>query len=97
MSLFIGILMGFYLSAYAWPILLVIITDDQGYSKILAHGNPVLQSPNLDRLLHQNLRLSDCHVAPIYTPPVASCSLGWMQSLMERTMSVAVVIISFLH
>ena len=68
MSLFVGILMGLYLSAYAWPIHLVIITDDHGYSEISALGNPVSQSPNLDRLLDQSQGLSDYHVAPICKP-----------------------------
>ena len=65
MSLFVGILMGLYLSAYAWPNLLIIKTDDHGYSEILTLGNPVSQSPKLDRLLDQSQGLSDYHVAPI--------------------------------
>jgi arylsulfatase len=50
------------------PNVLVIMTDDQGYPEISAHGNPVLQTPNLDRLHGQSLRLSDYHVAPMCTP-----------------------------
>ena len=50
------------------PNVLVIMTDDQGYPEISAHGNPVLQTPNLDRLHEQSLRLSDYHVAPMCTP-----------------------------
>ena len=44
------------------------MTDDQGYPEVSAHGNPVLQTPNLDRLHGQSLRLSDYHVAPMCTP-----------------------------
>ena len=52
----------------AQPNILVIMTDDQGYPEISAHGNPILQTPNLDRLHGQSLRLSDYHVAPMCTP-----------------------------
>ena len=46
----------------------VVMTDDQGYPEISAHGNPVLQTPNLDRLHGQSIRLSDYHVSPMCTP-----------------------------
>ena len=32
------------------PNVLVVVTDDQGYGELSCHGNPVLQTPNLDRL-----------------------------------------------
>ena len=55
-------------SLIAQPNVLIIMTDDQGYPEISAHGNPVLQTPNLDRLHGQSLRLSDYHVSPMCTP-----------------------------
>ena len=55
-------------TAFGKPNVLIIMTDDQGYPEVSAHGNPVLQTPNLDRLHGQSLRLSDYHVAPMCTP-----------------------------
>jgi len=55
-------------TVFGKPNVLIIMTDDQGYPEISAHGNPVLQTPNLDRLHEQSLRLSDYHVAPMCTP-----------------------------
>ena len=55
-------------TALGKPNVLIIMTDDQGYPEVSAHGNPVLQTPNLDRLHGQSLRLSDYHVAPMCTP-----------------------------
>ena len=66
--LLIGILAELSLSVIARPNVLVIMTDDQGYPEISAHGNPILQTPNLDRLHGQSIRLSDYHVAPMCTP-----------------------------
>ena len=55
-------------TVFGKPNVLIIMTDDQGYPEVSAHGNPVLQTPNLDRLHGQSLRLSDYHVAPMCTP-----------------------------
>lgn len=41
-----GFFAGLSLSVIARPNVLVIMTDDQGYPEISAHGNPVLQTPN---------------------------------------------------
>ena len=32
------------------PNVIVVITDDQGYGDLSCHGNPVLKTPDLDRL-----------------------------------------------
>ncbi|HVW03311.1 MAG TPA: arylsulfatase, partial [Planctomycetaceae bacterium] len=50
------------------PNVLIVMTDDQGYGDFSAHGNPVLKTPNLDRLREQSVRLTDFHVAPMCTP-----------------------------
>jgi arylsulfatase len=67
-SFLTGIFIGLNLSVTARPNVLVVMTDDQGYPEVSAHGNPVLQTPNLDRLHGQSLRLSDYHVSPMCTP-----------------------------
>jgi arylsulfatase len=50
------------------PNVIVILTDDQGYGDVSAHGNPTLKTPNLDRLHRQSIRLTDFHVSPMCTP-----------------------------
>ncbi len=50
------------------PNVIIILTDDQGYGDLSSHGNPVLKTPNLDRLREQSIRLTDFHVAPMCTP-----------------------------
>lgn len=50
------------------PNVIMIITDDQGYGDLACHGNPVAQTPHLDRLHEQSIRLTDFHAAPMCTP-----------------------------
>ena len=50
------------------PNVIVVMTDDQGYPELSVHGNPVLQTPHLDSLHDESLRLTDYHVAPMCTP-----------------------------
>ena len=55
-------------SATAAPNVIVLLVDDQGYGDLSCHGNPVLKTPNLDRLHSQSARLTDFHVCPMCTP-----------------------------
>lgn len=55
-------------AAPAPPNVIVVITDDQGYGELSAHGNPVLKTPSLDRIRAESVRFTDFHVAPMCTP-----------------------------
>lgn len=50
------------------PNVVIILSDDQGYGDFSAHGNPVLKTPNLDKLRGESIRFSDFHVAPQCAP-----------------------------
>jgi arylsulfatase A-like enzyme len=50
------------------PNVIIVITDDQGYGDLGCHGNPVAQTPYLDTLYEQSIRLTDFHAAPMCTP-----------------------------
>ncbi|MFV0590203.1 MAG: arylsulfatase [Draconibacterium sp.] len=50
------------------PNVIVLMTDDQGYGELSVHGNPILKTPQLDKLHEQSIRLSNFHVAPMCTP-----------------------------
>jgi arylsulfatase len=52
----------------AKPNVIVLLTDDNGYGDLSCHGNPVVKTPNFDRLHGQSVRLTDFHVAPMCTP-----------------------------
>jgi arylsulfatase A-like enzyme len=50
------------------PNVIVIMTDDQGYGEFSCHGNPLTQTPNIDKIAREGIRLTDFHVAPMCTP-----------------------------
>lgn len=58
------------------PNILFLLTDDQGYGDISAHGNPVLKTPNLDKLRSESLRFKDFHVSPTCAPTRSALLTG---------------------
>ncbi|HRE08864.1 MAG TPA: sulfatase-like hydrolase/transferase, partial [Opitutaceae bacterium] len=58
------------------PNIILIITDDQGYGDVSAHGNPILQTPQLDRLHAASVRFTDFQVSPTCAPTRAALLTG---------------------
>ena len=58
------------------PNVIYIMTDDQGYGDVAAHGNPVVRTPHLDRLRDQSVRLTEFHVSPTCSPTRAALMTG---------------------
>jgi len=50
------------------PNIVLVITDDQGYGDLSCHGNPVLNTPNLDALHARSVRFTNFHVSPTCAP-----------------------------
>ena len=58
------------------PNILLIVTDDTGYGDVGAHGHPLLQTPNLDRLHAESVRFTDFHVSPTCAPTRSALLTG---------------------
>ena len=71
-----GFLMSAAVGAEKRPNVLIVIADDQGHGDLGIHGNPVIQTPNLDRLAREGVRLSRFQVAPVCSPTRASLMTG---------------------
>lgn len=74
-------------SAETTPNVIIVLSDDQGYGDLSCHGNPVLKTPNLDKLHSQSIRLTDFHVAPMCTPTRGQLLSG-MDALHNKATSV---------
>ncbi|MDX1984154.1 MAG: sulfatase-like hydrolase/transferase [Bryobacteraceae bacterium] len=58
------------------PNVVLIMSDDQGYGDLSLHGNPHLQTPNLDKLGRQGVQFSRFYVSPVCAPTRASLLTG---------------------
>jgi arylsulfatase A len=58
------------------PNVLLILTDDQGWFDLGAHGNPYIETPNLDRLAAESVRFSHFHASPVCSPTRAALMTG---------------------
>ena len=58
------------------PNIIYVMTDDQGYGDIAAHGNAVIRTPNLDRLHKESVRLIEFHASPTCSPTRAALMTG---------------------
>lgn len=58
------------------PNIVLVMTDDQGYGEVGAHGNSMIRTPNLDSLHAESVRLTDFHVDPTCSPTRSALLTG---------------------
>lgn len=58
------------------PNVILVMTDDQGYGDLACHGNPIIQTPNIDALHKESVRLTNFHVGPTCSPTRAGLMTG---------------------
>jgi arylsulfatase A-like enzyme len=58
------------------PNVILIITDDQGYGDIGAHGNKIIKTPHIDNLYKESTHLTNFHVGPTCAPTRAGLMTG---------------------
>jgi arylsulfatase A-like enzyme len=75
------------------PNVVLIMTDDQGYGDVACHGNPIVQTPNIERLYGETVRLTNFHVDPTCSPTRSalmtgrySCRTGVWHTIMGRSL-----------
>ena len=69
-------LAGDVVSARSKPNVIVILTDDQGYGDLGAHGHPFLKTPHLDKFASESVRLDNFYVSPSCSPTRAALLTG---------------------
>ncbi len=58
------------------PNIILIVTDDQGWWDLGCHGNPVIQTPAMDRLASEGVEFTRFYASPVCTPTRASLMTG---------------------
>ncbi len=62
------------------PNVILILTDDQGYGDIGAHGSPYVKTPAMDQLHDQSICLTNFHVDPCCAPTRSALLTGQYSS-----------------
>ncbi len=62
--------------ALAAPNVVLIMTDDQGYGDIACLGNPVIKTPQIDKLRERSIRFTNFHVSPTCAPTRSALMTG---------------------
>ncbi|AWB67411.1 sulfatase [Saccharobesus litoralis] len=58
------------------PDIVFIVTDDQGWGDIGFNNNPILETPNIDKLAQTSTRLTNFHVDPTCSPTRSALLTG---------------------
>ena len=58
------------------PNIIIVITDDQGYGDLASRGNPIIKTPNLDKLHDEAIRFTNFHVSTTCAPSRGSLMTG---------------------
>ena len=58
------------------PNIVLIMTDDMGYGDLGVHGNPIIQTPNLDAMAKRSASMSTFYVSPVCAPTRACLMTG---------------------
>lgn len=72
-TLLLSLLVG---AVLAKPNIVVVMPDDMGYGDLGTTGNPVIRTPNLDRLSKEGAELTSFYVSPVCSPTRASLVTG---------------------
>ena len=64
------------LAAASPPNVVLVITDDQGYGDVGAHGNTMIQTPHMDAMFAESVRLTNFHVDPTCSPTRSALMSG---------------------
>lgn len=58
------------------PNVIIILTDDQGYGDLSLTGNPILKTPNMDRLAREGVQFTNFHVDSYCSPTRSALMTG---------------------
>ena len=58
------------------PNVIFLLADDVGYGDLACLGNPVIKTPNLDKMHADSVRFTDFHVSPTCSPTRAALMTG---------------------
>ena len=67
------------------PNILFILADDMGWSDASCYGNPVVQTPNIDKLARDGMKFTDAYADPVCAPSRAAIQTGLTSARLQMT------------
>ena len=58
------------------PNVILIVSDDQGYGDFSCYNNPILETPNMDKIYEESTRFNNFFVSPVSAPTRAALMTG---------------------
>ncbi|MDR2756019.1 MAG: sulfatase-like hydrolase/transferase [Planctomycetaceae bacterium] len=58
LTIFLLLIFTSVVSAVEHPNVILVVTDDQGYGDIAAHGNTIIKTPEIDKLHNESIRFT---------------------------------------
>ena len=74
--IFLGLAAAAALPAATRPNVIFVLTDDQGFGDLSIHGNPHLQTPNMDAIARDGVQFTQFQVCPVCSPTRSSLMTG---------------------
>jgi arylsulfatase A-like enzyme len=71
-----SIFFGFLFASAEKPNIIFILTDDQGYGDVNAHGHPFLKTPHINKLRSESVSFDNFYVSPSCSPTRAALLTG---------------------
>jgi len=68
---------------------IIVLVDDMGYGDIATHGNPILKTPNFDKLYKVSARFTNFAVSPTCAPTRAALMTGSPEFLVGVTHTIS--------
>lgn len=68
---------------------IIVLVDDMGYGDIAAHDNPILKTPNFDKLYEVSARFTNFAVSPTCAPTRAAILTGSHEFLVGVTHTIS--------
>jgi arylsulfatase A len=67
------------------PNVIFILADDLGWSDLSCYGNPIIQTPNIDKLAQQGMKFTNAYACPVCAPTRASMQTGQYSARLQMT------------
>lgn len=79
------VFVSFKIKAQKKPNIILIVADDLGWSDLSCYGNPIIETPNIDKLARGGMRFTNAYSDAVCTPTRAALQTGKYSAKIQMT------------